>query len=60
MMSKEGKLTARKCSRRDLSYVMAKKMHGSTTVAGTMFIAQQAGIKVFVTGGIGGVHRGAE
>jgi len=35
-------------------------MHGSTTVAGTMYLAHKAGIKVFVTGGIGGVHRGAE
>ena len=51
---------ARKCSRRDLAFVMAKKMNGSTTVAGTMYIASCAGIKVFVTGGIGGVHRGAE
>jgi pseudouridine-5'-phosphate glycosidase len=39
MLSKDGKLTARKCSRRDLAFVMAKKMHGSTTVAGTMYIA---------------------
>jgi pseudouridine-5'-phosphate glycosidase len=51
---------ARKCSIRDLAFVMAKKMNGSTTVAGTMYIANCAGIKVFVTGGIGGVHRGAE
>ena len=51
---------ARKCSRRDLAYVLAKKMNGSTTVAGTMYIANCANIKVFVTGGIGGVHRGAE
>jgi pseudouridine-5'-phosphate glycosidase len=35
-------------------------MNGSTTVAGTMYLAQMAGIKIFVTGGIGGVHRGAE
>ena len=60
MLSTEGKKNARKCSRRDLAYVLAHKMNGSTTVAGTMFLAQQAGIKVFVTGGIGGVHRGAE
>lgn len=39
---------------------MAKKGNGSTTVAGTMYLASLAGIKVFVTGGIGGVHRGAE
>ena len=48
-----------KVSRRDLPYVMANKLDGATTVAGTMIIAQMAGIKVFVTGGIGGVHRGA-
>lgn len=39
---------------------MARKMNGSTTVAGTMYLAHLAGIKIFVTGGIGGVHRGAE
>jgi pseudouridine-5'-phosphate glycosidase len=60
MLSKEGPLNARKCSRRDLAYVAANKMNGSTTVAGTMHLAYLAGIKVFVTGGIGGVHRGAE
>ena len=49
-----------KVSRRDLPYVMAKKMQGATTVAATMKVAQLAGIRVFVTGGIGGVHRGAE
>ena len=60
MLSKEGKENARKCSRRDLAYVMSRRMNGSTTVAGTMYIANLAGIKIFVTGGIGGVHRGAE
>lgn len=49
-----------KVSRRDLPVVMAKKMWGATTVATTMIISKMAGIKVFVTGGIGGVHRGAE
>ncbi|WP_025951205.1 pseudouridine-5'-phosphate glycosidase [Geobacillus thermocatenulatus] len=49
-----------KVSRRDLPYVVAKKKHGATTVAGTMICAQMAGIRVFATGGIGGVHRGAE
>lgn len=48
-----------KVSRRDFPVVMAKKMDGATTVAGTMMAAAMAGIKVFVTGGIGGVHRGA-
>lgn len=51
---------AQKCSRRDLAYVLATKTPGATTVAATMLIAHMAGIPVFVTGGIGGVHRGAE
>jgi pseudouridine-5'-phosphate glycosidase len=51
---------AQKCSRRDLAYVLATKTPGATTVAATMLIAHMAGISVFVTGGIGGVHRGAE
>ncbi|MGQ0485516.1 MAG: pseudouridine-5'-phosphate glycosidase [Hyphomicrobiales bacterium] len=50
----------RKVSTRDLSYVAARKLDGATTVAATMRIAAMAGIKVFATGGIGGVHRGAE
>lgn len=49
-----------KVSRRDLAYVLAQKKLGATTVAATMICAALAGIKVFVTGGIGGVHRGAE
>lgn len=49
-----------KVSRRDLAYVLAQKKLGATTVAATMICAQLAGIAVFVTGGIGGVHRGAE
>ena len=49
-----------KVSRRDLPVVMAKKLWGATTVATTMIISRMAGIKVFVTGGIGGVHRGAQ
>jgi pseudouridylate synthase len=49
-----------KVSRRDLPYVIAMKKHGATTVAATMICASMAGIKVFATGGIGGVHRGAE
>lgn len=48
----------RKCSRRDLGIAVARKEHGATTVAGTMIVAHMAGIKVFATGGIGGVHRG--
>ena len=49
-----------KVSIRDLPYVMSKDLNGATTVAATMRLAAMAGIKVFVTGGIGGVHRGAE
>lgn len=48
-----------KVSRRDLPVVMARGLWGATTVAGTMILAERAGIEVFVTGGIGGVHRGA-
>ena len=49
-----------KCSRRDLPVVVSQGMDGATTVATTMMIASMAGISVFATGGIGGVHRGAE
>lgn len=49
-----------KASRRDLPFIVAKKLNGATTVASTMIIANMAGIKVFATGGIGGVHRGAQ
>ena len=49
-----------KASRRDLPAIYAKKLWAATTVASTMILANQAGIEVFVTGGIGGVHRGAE
>jgi pseudouridylate synthase len=49
-----------KASRRDLPYLLSCKKKGATTVAATMICAELAGIKVFVTGGIGGVHREAE
>lgn len=49
-----------KASRRDIPLLMARKMDGATTVAATMIVAHLAGIKVFATGGIGGVHRGYE
>lgn len=49
-----------KVSRRDIPYIVAKGKDGATTVASTMIIAALAGIKVFATGGIGGVHRGAQ
>lgn len=47
-----------KLSRRDLPFALAQKKMGATTVASTMIAAAMAGIEVFVTGGIGGVHRG--
>lgn len=50
----------RKASRRDVPILMANKLDGATTVATTMLIANLAGIKVFATGGIGGVHRNAQ
>ncbi|MFW5800098.1 MAG: pseudouridine-5'-phosphate glycosidase [Spirochaetota bacterium] len=49
-----------KVSRRDFPYVISHKLTGATTVAGTMIASNMVGIKVFATGGIGGVHRGAE
>lgn len=50
----------RKVSRRDVASVLVKKEMGATTVAATMMLSELAGIKVFATGGIGGVHRGLE
>lgn len=58
-LGKKG-LEVTKVSRRDIPVVVSKKMDGATTVATTMILASLAGIKVFATGGIGGVHRGAE
>ena len=49
-----------KVSRRDIPYIVATKQDGATTVSATMLIANYANIKIFATGGIGGVHRGAE
>lgn len=49
-----------KVSRRDLAPALSMGLNGGTTVAGTMILASSVGIKLFVTGGIGGVHRGAE
>lgn len=48
-----------KTSRRDIPYVLSQKLTGATTVATTMIAAEKAGITIFATGGIGGVHRGA-
>ncbi|KAE9413881.1 hypothetical protein Angca_008498, partial [Angiostrongylus cantonensis] len=53
-------MDAVKVSRRDIAYALCKGVIGGTTVAATMFLANIAGIRVFATGGIGGVHRGAE
>ena len=50
--------SVRKCSRRDIPIAVGLGENAATTVAGTMIIAHLAGIKVFATGGIGGVHRG--
>ncbi|KAH7119023.1 Indigoidine synthase A like protein-domain-containing protein [Dendryphion nanum] len=60
-----GKKNTLKLSRRDLSYVcgtrlVGKNYNGGTTISGTMLLAHLAGIKIFGTGGLGGVHRGAE
>jgi len=49
-----------KCSRRDIPFVLAKHETGATTVAATMIVAEMAGIRMFATGGIGGVHRFAQ
>jgi pseudouridine-5'-phosphate glycosidase len=49
-----------KCSRADLTFALATGRYGATTVAATMMAAHAAGLKVFATGGIGGVHKGAE
>lgn len=49
-----------KASRRDIPFILVKGLNGATTVASTMIIASLAGIKIFATGGIGGVHRGAQ
>lgn len=49
-----------KVSRRDIPYIVSQKLDGATTVASTMIIADMAGIRIFATGGIGGVHRGGE
>lgn len=58
-LGKEGR-NVTKVSRRDIPYILALNKNGATTVSATMFIASLAGIKIFATGGIGGVHRNAE
>lgn len=59
-LARLGAARVRKCSRRDLGPLISRRGHGATTVSATMVLAQQAGVRVFVTGGIGGVHRGGE
>lgn len=51
---------ATKVSRRDIPYVMSQNLNGGTTISGTMILSNRAGIKVFATGGLGGVHRDGE
>jgi pseudouridylate synthase len=58
MLGQEGQKIP-KTSRRDIAFILASKDHGATTVASTMIAARLAGIPIFSTGGIGGVHRGA-
>ena len=58
LLGKEGAKIP-KASRRDLAYLVSQGKHGATTVASTMIVAHLAGIRIFATGGIGGVHRGA-
>jgi pseudouridylate synthase len=58
LLASDGDVT--KVSVRDLPYVVAQGQHGATTVAATMRLAAMAGIRTFVTGGLGGVHRGAQ
>ncbi|MBU6953824.1 pseudouridine-5'-phosphate glycosidase [Hahella sp. HN01] len=53
-------LSVTKASRRDIPFIVARGGDGATTVASTMILAAMAGVKVFATGGIGGVHRGAQ
>lgn len=56
----EGKSETIKTSRRDFPYVLGTNLNGGTTVAGTLICAELCGIKIFATGGIGGVHRNGE
>jgi pseudouridine-5'-phosphate glycosidase len=59
-LARAGAAGVAKASRRDIGVLVARGQDGATTVAGTMLVAALAGIRVFATGGIGGVHRGAE
>ncbi len=57
-LAQQADQNVRKCSRRDIPIAIACREDGATTVAGTMILAHQAGLQIFATGGIGGVHRG--
>jgi pseudouridine-5'-phosphate glycosidase len=59
-LARAGAQGVAKASRRDIAALVARRADGATTVAGTMLVAAMAGIRVFATGGIGGVHRGAQ
>lgn len=59
-LAKAGKERCVKTSRRDLAYVVSHNLSGGTTVAGTLAVANLVGIRIFATGGVGGVHRGGE
>ncbi len=58
MLARQGPAVT-KCSRRDIPFLLNSGTSGATTVAATMIVAEMAGIRIFATGGIGGVHRGA-
>lgn len=60
ILSKTNPATTKKCSARDLSFILSQKLNGGTTVSATMLIANLAGIPIMATGGIGGVHRDVE
>ncbi|XP_011351704.1 pseudouridine-metabolizing bifunctional protein C1861.05 isoform X2 [Ooceraea biroi] len=60
ILSKADPTRTTKCSRRDISSIVSRKLNGGTTVSATMLIAHAADIPIMATGGIGGVHRGAE
>ena len=59
LLGKTGK-QCKKVSKRDIAHIITQRLTGSTTVSGTMALAKWAGIKILATGGIGGVHQGAE
>lgn len=59
-LSKADSTKTIKCSRRDISFIVSRGLNGGTTVSATMLIAHAANIPIMATGGIGGVHRGAE